>query len=163
MSRRIDDPGLGTATPTAVPSRVGTPPTVSREDAPPARTGPGRTLREPRTRQARVVLRRVGPWSVFKFSLLFYFCVMLVVLLALGMLYAVMGAVGALDSITDFLGELFSEESFAIHAGWIFARLTLIGLLMVVVWSLINVFIAFLYNLISDVLGGVEITLSERR
>jgi hypothetical protein len=110
-----------------------------------------------------VVLRRVGPWSVFKFSLLFYFCVMLVALLALGMLYAVLGAVGALDSITRLARDLFADQSYAIHAGWIFARLTLVGLAMVVVWSLINLFIAFLYNLISDVLGGVEITLSERR
>jgi hypothetical protein len=34
---------------------------------------------------------------------------------------------------------------------------------MVVVWSLINVFVVFLYNLISDLVGGVEITLAERR
>ena len=34
---------------------------------------------------------------------------------------------------------------------------------MVVVWSLINVFVAFLYNLISDLVGGIEITLAERR
>jgi hypothetical protein len=28
---------------------------------------------------------------------------------------------------------------------------------------LINVFVALLYNLISDIVGGVEVTLSERR
>ena len=39
----------------------------------------------------------------------------------------------------------------------------LIGLAMVVIWSLINVFVAFLYNLLSDIVGGVEVTLSERR
>jgi hypothetical protein len=37
------------------------------------------------------------------------------------------------------------------------------GAVMVVVWSLINVFVVFLYNLISDVIGGIEVTLSERR
>jgi hypothetical protein len=37
-----------------------------------------------------------------------------------------------------------------------------LGLFMVIIWSLINLFIAFLYNLISDVIGGIEVTLSER-
>ena len=30
------------------------------------------------------------------------------------------------------------------------------------VWSVINVFVAFLYNLISDIVGGVEVTLAEK-
>jgi hypothetical protein len=116
-----------------------------------------------RPRQTRVVIRKLGPWSVFKFSLLFYFCIMLVILLALGMLYSVLGAIGALDSVTRLARELFSDKTFEIHGNWIFARLTMVGIAMVFVWSLINVFVAFLYNLISDVVGGVEVTLAERR
>ncbi len=34
---------------------------------------------------------------------------------------------------------------------------------MVLVWSLINLVIAFLYNLISDLIGGIEIKFGERR
>jgi len=30
------------------------------------------------------------------------------------------------------------------------------------VWTALSVFIALLYNLISDIVGGVEVTLSER-
>jgi hypothetical protein len=162
MSQRINDPSLATQTATrSVAAGV-------EKDAPRAETAPTprisrQSVGEQRPRQTKVVLRRVGPWSVLKFSLLFYFCVMLVVLLALGMLYAVLGAVGALDSMTRLARDLFAEPTFAIHGGWIFSRLLLIGLAMVVVWSLINLFIAFLYNLISDVVGGVEITLAERR
>ena len=37
------------------------------------------------------------------------------------------------------------------------------GLIGVVLWSTINVFVTFLYNLISDVVGGIEITLGEKR
>ena len=43
------------------------------------------------------------------------------------------------------------------------ARGLSIGLVLVVLWTLINVFIVFLYNLLSDVVGGIEVTLSERR
>ena len=41
---------------------------------PKAETGTGTV------RKTRVMVKRVGPWSVFKFSLLFYFCVMIIVL-----------------------------------------------------------------------------------
>jgi hypothetical protein len=152
MSQRTDDPGLATE-PTTAAAPVG-----SIGPAPDRRRG---FLRRPR--QTRVVIRKLGPWSVFKFSLLFYFCIMLVILLALGMLYSILGAIGALDSVTKLARELFSDKTFEIHGDWIFARLTMIGVAMVFIWSLINVFVAFLYNLISDVVGGVEVTLAERR
>ncbi|MGZ4114106.1 MAG: DUF3566 domain-containing protein [Actinomycetota bacterium] len=152
MSQRTDDPGLMTE-PTPAVAPVGT-------------IGPATDRRRgfrKRPRQTRVVIRKVGPWSVFKFSILFYFCIMLVILLALGMLYSVLGAVGALDSVTKLARELFSDKTFTIHGDWIFQRLALLGVAMVLIWSLINVFVAFLYNLISDVVGGIEVTLAERR
>src|SRR5205814_2858722 len=46
--------------------------------------------RTPEARSTRVIVKRVGPWSIFMFSLLFYFCVMLVVLLGLTILYNVL-------------------------------------------------------------------------
>jgi hypothetical protein len=152
MSQRTDPPGVATEPSPAV-APLGTIGAAAER-----RRG---FLRRPR--QTRVVLRKVGPWSVFKFSLLFYFCIMLVILLALGMLYSVLGAIGALDSVTKLARELFSDKTFEINGEWIFMRLALIGVAMVFVWSLINVFVAFLYNLISDVVGGVEVTLAERR
>jgi len=116
-----------------------------------------------RSRQARVVLRKVGPWSVLKISFLFYLCVMVVILGAMMILYAILGAIGALDSLTRLIRDLFADQSFQIHGGWLFSRGLSIGLALVVLWTLINVFIVFLYNLLSDVVGGIEVTLSERR
>ncbi|HZD18297.1 MAG TPA: DUF3566 domain-containing protein [Actinomycetota bacterium] len=116
-----------------------------------------------RSRQARVVVRKVGPWSVLKFSLLFYLCVMAVVLGALVILYGLLGAIGALDSVTRLIRDLFADPNFEIHGDWLFSRGLTIGIAMVILWSLINVFVALLYNLISDIVGGIEITLSERR
>jgi Transmembrane domain of unknown function (DUF3566) len=116
-----------------------------------------------RSRQARVVLRKVGPWSVLKISFLFYLCVMVVIIGAMMILYAILGAIGALDSLTRLIRDLFADQSFQIHGGWLFSRGLSIGLALVVLWTLINVFIVFLYNLLSDVVGGIEVTLSERR
>ena len=123
------------------------------------------TLRRPGApRRTRVVVRKVGPWSILKFSLLFYFCVMLVVLVALYILYAVMDALGTLDSLVKLLIEFsLVDKAFQLHTGWIFERLFVFGVLLVILWSIINVFAVFLYNLISDIVGGIEVTLAEKR
>jgi len=169
MSQPVDEPRLGpdparsaiggsaAATDTRAPSAASSAPVAT----PAAK--PKRKLRKAKSRQARVVVRKVGPWSVLKFSLIFYFCVMLVLLGALMILYGVLDAIGALDSITRLIRDLFADQSFSIHADWLFTRGFAIGLAMVLLWSIINVFVAFLYNLISDLVGGIEITLSEKR
>jgi hypothetical protein len=158
MTQQTDNAGSA-AEPIASPPGQGgmtsLPPVVAPERA--------RRGRKPRPRQTRVVIKKVGPWSVFKFSLLFYLCIMLVILLAFCILYAMLGAIGALDSVTKLTRDLFADPSFQINGKWIFTRLAVIGLAMVIIWSFINLLLAFLYNLISDVVGGIEVTLAERR
>src|SRR5438552_10166874 len=87
-------------------------------------------------RQATVVVRRVSPWSVLKFSLLFYFCLMLIFLFALIILYWVLGVIGVLDSVAHLFGELLANNSFRFNGYWIFSRVFLAGLAGVVVWLL---------------------------
>ena len=36
-----------------------------------------RRRKGPGARRTRVVVKKVGPWSVLRFSLLFYFCIMI--------------------------------------------------------------------------------------
>jgi len=140
------------------------PPEPAPAQAPvPAERGRSKHSSPVRSRQAKVVLRKVGPWSVLKISFLFYLCVMAVIIGAMMILYAILGAIGALDSLTRLIRDLFADQSFQIHGGWLFSRGLSIGLALVVLWTLINVFIVFLYNLLSDVVGGIEVTLSERR
>jgi hypothetical protein len=117
-------------------------------------------------RRTRVTIRQVGPLSVMKLSLIFYFCVMVAVFLGLIFLYMIMQAVGVIDTIEEWITKIFPQnggESFQIAPGYLLPRAFLIGCGMVVVWSLINLMVAFLYNLISDVVGGVEITLAEKK
>jgi len=118
------------------------------------------------SRKTRVVLRQVDAWSVLKFSLLFYFCLMLVFLFALLILYWILGLIGVLDSAAHLLstaGFGDPDSGFEFHGYWIFSRLFLIGVAGVFVWSLVNMLVAVLYNLVSDVIGGIELTLGETR
>lgn len=158
----MSDPGARTGDQTvfatrspssASPTSSGRPPTPARK----------RRSRGDRRRHARVVVRKVGPWSVLKISFFFYLCVLAVFLGAFVILYGVLGAIGALDSLQRLIRDLFADQSFEIHGDWLFSRALVIGLAMVGLWTLINVFVAFLYNLLADIVGGVEVTLSEHR
>jgi hypothetical protein len=161
------------ATPPSVPPA--TPAAEDPQPAPAPTPRPDRGSRLPRVRRqsprrTRVVVRKVGPLSVFKFSLLFYLCVMLIVLFALTIVYGVLSAAGAIDSFESVLGEVFGTgvtstggaEPLEINGGTLFAWSFMGGLVFALVWSLINVFVALLYNLIADIVGGVEVTLTDR-
>ena len=114
-----------------------------------------------RSRQTRVTLRKISPWSVFRFSVLFYFCLMLVLLLAGTLLYFLLGLTGVLDSVTRLVQELFADQGFVISGLWLFLRGFGFGLVSVVLWSVVNLFGAVLYNLIADIVGGIEVTLGD--
>ena len=129
-------------------------PPVERRRAAPPKTEP---------RHARVVIRKVRPWSVLKVSLIFYTCVMTAVLLALVILYGIMSSLGVLTRVADLMiGLSLVDKGFSFDGSWLFSRALVIGVVMVGVWSLINVVVTLLYNLISDVVGGVEVTLQDR-
>jgi hypothetical protein len=142
--------------------------------------GPRSALRLPRrgARRTRVEVRRVSPFSVLKFSLIFYFCIFLVLYLALAMIWAVLQASGVIDSLEQLLGQVFPSGAalsptgqvstrgappLEIDTGEVFTWLFLAGCVGVAIWSMINVFLAVMYNLISDIVGGVEVTLADRR
>jgi hypothetical protein len=169
MAQTVDEPTpsgtQSTPSMTVAPMTAPSAPAVSDVEQAPAPAPAPETGPKPPQRRTRVTIRRVGPLSVLTFSLIFYFCVMLAVFLGLVFLYMIMQAVGVIDTIEEWITKIFPQNggaSFQIEPGYLFPRAFLIGCGMVVVWSLINLMVAFLYNLISDVVGGVEITLGEK-
>jgi len=118
-------------------------------------------------RKARVVLRRVGPLSVLRLSLIFYTCVMLIGFFGLLILYGLMVAAGVTKNLADLIAGLGLTDAakghFTIDGTWLFTRILAAGCLLVVLASLVNVVAALLYNLISDLVGGLEVTLAEKR
>jgi hypothetical protein len=114
----------------------------------------------PRPTRRRVTVRKIDPWSVLKLSLIFYFCVLLVVMLGLTVFWAVVIQMGLIEAVQELLSKV-SLELVRINGANIARVIFLIGLVNVVLWSGINVFMTFLYNLIADLVGGLKVTLAE--
>jgi hypothetical protein len=171
MARTKDEPTGGgewaaAAEPDPTSSGFG-PPSTTRADGRTARTAPEPPPVKRVARRTQVVVRRVGPWSVLKFSLLFYFCVMLILYFAMLIIYLVLSASGAIGSLESLLGLLDPQGTYGsapvqIDGKQVFTYLLIAGIVLTVVWALINMFVAFLYNLTSDIVGGIEITLAEK-
>lgn len=112
-------------------------------------------------RRVRRVIRRVDPWSVLKLSLLFYLCLFLVLLVAGIVLWLAASGFGIIDNVETFIGDLLALEDFHFVAGQILRAATLGGLVIVVLGAGANVLMAVLYNLISDLVGGIEVSVLE--
>ncbi|HET9442848.1 MAG TPA: DUF3566 domain-containing protein [Acidimicrobiales bacterium] len=111
-------------------------------------------------RRVRRVVRRIDPWSVLKVSLLFTLTLVLVLLLAGVLLWMAGSAVGAVGSVESFI-ETLGFKDFEFVAGQLLRGFVAGGLVIVVMGTGTSVLMAVLYNLISDVVGGIELTVLE--
>src|ERR671914_2570640 len=132
-------------------------PQVTRRPAPREAAAPAAPAVD---RRARLVLRRLDPWSVLKFSVIFYLCLMLISLLVFAVIWFVLVNMGVFQSVTEFALNFNLEVGFP--AGTVFRWYAFIGLLGVVVWSIVTVLLTLLFNLVNGVTGGIEVVLAER-
>ncbi len=119
--------------------------------------GPAQGARGPARRQ---VIRRVSVWSVLKVSLIFYILVLAVMLIAGVALWNVASDFGVINSLDKLVRSLFALTSFKIHPLTALAWGAAVGSVLCFLGVLLNVVAALLYNLISDVVGGIRVTLA---
>lgn len=114
-----------------------------------------------RARRVRRLVRHIEPWSVLKMSIIFYFCLWAILLMAGVILWRFAVTAGTVDNVENFIKELFALETFTFNPDQIFRVSALGGLVMVVAGSGFTVLMAVLFNLISDLIGGVRMTVVE--
>lgn len=152
--------GDGTAGPDTPDGRQGQGRTGgSRFRASPLRTSQER--RKLRARRVDRVIRRADPWSVMKLAFLFQLSLYVIFMLAGTILWSAAVRTGAIDNVESFITELFGLESFEFNGGQLFRGSAVGGLIMVLVGTGFSVLLAVLFNLISDLIGGVRVSVIE--
>ena len=107
-------------------------------------------------------IRSVDLWSVLKVSICVFLCALIVMLVASVMLWWIASAAGVISSVESFIGELVSNKDFRLLSWQVLRAATLIGLVGVCILTVLTVLAAAFYNLFSELLGGVEVTVVEQ-
>jgi hypothetical protein len=127
---------------------------------------PSRSGRARPPRQAALQLRRLDPWSVLKLALVLAVVLFLVWLVAVGVLYGVLDGIGVWDRLNGTYADLVSGEapsgSPLISAGRVFGIAAVVGAINSLLFAVAVTVGAFVYNVSADLVGGIEVTLSER-
>jgi hypothetical protein len=119
-------------------------------------------------RQAQLTVSRVEPWSVMKFSFVISLVAFIVLFVAVAVLYAVLSGLGVFSSLQHTIANITSSQGSSgfnlmtyISASRVLGYTGLLGAINVVLITALSTVGAVLYNITSDLAGGVEITLKE--
>lgn len=116
--------------------------------------------------RASMQIRRIDPWSTLKVSLLLSVALFFVWMIAVAFLYLVLGGMGVWAKLNSNVGDLLNNTSGSsgelVSSGTIFGGAVLIGLVNIVVLTAMATVAAFVYNLTTDLIGGIEVTLADR-
>jgi hypothetical protein len=112
-------------------------------------------------RRTRRVVRKIDVWTVLKMSILFYLCVFLVFMVAGITLWNIADAFNVIASVEKFVRSIFDLQKFTFQASAVLQSSLLGGGVLVLLATGANVLAALLYNLISDVVGGVQFIVLE--
>jgi Transmembrane domain of unknown function (DUF3566) len=116
--------------------------------------------------RASMQIRRIDPWSTLKVSLLLSVALFFVWMIAVAFLYLVLGGMGVWAKLNSNVGDLLNNTSGSsgelVSSGTIFGGAVLIGLVNIVLLTAMATIAAFVYNLTTDLIGGIEVTLADR-
>ncbi len=144
-------------------------------EPPPARTAERRTgdtqvVEETRTvtrprrleaRRVRRLIRHIDPWSMLKLSILFFLSVWLIVMIAAVIVWTVAQGSGTVEKVETFVQSNLGVTDWKLDGEFLFRQFGLVGLILTLGASLAATIGSVVFNLISDIIGGVWITVIE--
>lgn len=122
-----------------------------------------------RTRKARLRISQVDPWSVLKTSFLFSIAAGVVLWVAVLVVWTVIGQSGLFDAMNKLIGDIVQvpgdTTQFRIQdyvpTSKVLGTAAIIAFVDVIIFTALATLAAFLYNLASAMIGGLEVTLAE--
>ncbi|MEO3937363.1 DUF3566 domain-containing protein [Dermatophilaceae bacterium Soc4.6] len=146
--------------------RNGTPP--SRPGAKPGTRPVGARPRRPQAaRRVRLAVARVDPWSVMKLSFLLAVAAGIAGVVVTMVLWLVLSGMGVFADIDRIIKELLSSSTTSfeimdyIGFGRVISLSVVFGVINIVLLTAISTLAAFLYNISSALVGGLQLTLTD--
>jgi hypothetical protein len=143
------------------PPRTGQPAADRQSPGPTPRSSRAAQQRGPR--RAKLQLRHIDPMTVLRFSCVLAVALFFVWLIVVGLLYFVLDASGVVGKVNDTVTTINGPGSKApISGGIVFGGAAIVGVINVVLFIALSTVGSLVYNLCADLVGGIELTLSER-
>jgi hypothetical protein len=160
--------GAGAAAGAAAATSLKTKPAPKRSATKPAASPSSRPESSDSRRDAQLVVSRIDPWSVMKFSFVVSMVGWVVLVVAVALLYYALRAFGvfhlaqqAYNTVTTSKGHSGSGLSAWLSASTVIGYTLLVGAVNVVLLTALTTVGSVVYNLITRISGGVEVTLRE--
>jgi hypothetical protein len=114
----------------------------------------------PRLRRVTRVVRDIDVWSVFKVGLVFHLVLFVILLITVTLLWGVANSTGTIDNVENFF-ESFGWETFSFDGTALFSNFAVFGLLAALLGTASWVIGAVMFNLITELVGGLRVTVLE--
>jgi hypothetical protein len=119
-------------------------------------------------RRANLVIARLEPWSVMKFSFLMSLVAWVVLFVAVALLYYALSGLGVFAAIQRTLSSVTSSQSSSgvnlaawTSASRVLGYTMLAGAVDIILITVLSTIGAMIYNLVTHLGGGIEVTLKE--
>ncbi|WP_228372759.1 DUF3566 domain-containing protein [Demequina maris] len=117
-------------------------------------------------RKARVLLSRIDPWSVLKLGFLLSIAAGIMLVVGVFVLWNVLNGMGIFALVNEWVVKLFAQDSEIdimqfFDRNKVMSAAILISVVNVVLLTALATIGAFLYNVVSSVVGGVYVTLTD--
>jgi hypothetical protein len=161
-------PGRASAVSAGISSAVKTRPAGAKRPAATVTPQPARQPGAESRRDAQLVLSRIEPWSVMKFSFITSLVGWIVLFVGVALLYYALRAFGVFHAleqtvatVTSAKGHAGSDAASWFSASTVLGYTMLVGTINIVIFTALATIGAVVYNLVTHLAGGIEVTLRE--
>ncbi|MEO6586632.1 MAG: DUF3566 domain-containing protein [Knoellia sp.] len=118
-------------------------------------------------RRVRLTVSRVDPWSAMKMSFLLSVALGIAGVVMISVLWMILAGMGVFTQVNDLVGQIIQDgnQTFDIMDFLGFGRVVslaiVVGVIDVILMTALATLAAFLYNVSSSLVGGLQLTLTD--
>jgi hypothetical protein len=120
-----------------------------------------------RARRVKLTVSRVDPWSALKMSFLISVALGIAGVVMVAVLWMILSGMGVFSEVNRLIGEVIQDEENPFNLmdflgfGRVLSLSIVIGVIDVFLMTALSTLGAFLYNICSALVGGLQLTLTD--